>query len=261
MHSILEDVYDRSGVDLRPYRQGVLKRRLARVLEMEPKCSFAELARRLAATPEAVPKVVALLQTERVPFQAPAFYRAFRKKALPWLRTFPSLRVWVAGGGAAEAFCLAALLQEEEVPRHTIYVTEGSEAALEATRRGAFPRRLWKRAETLYREGGGKRKLALYGEAEGDEFHFDGELRRHMVFFAHHLPTDASFNEFQVIVGRYATLDFAKRLRQRVYQIFDESLARFGVVALGVHDSLAGTELDSSYRKLEPGSGLYKRGH
>ena len=47
-------------------------------------------------------------------FRDPAYFRALREQVVPLLRTYPSLKVWVAGCSAGEeAYSLAILLREE----------------------------------------------------------------------------------------------------------------------------------------------------
>ncbi|MNU01677.1 hypothetical protein D3C72_2451500 [compost metagenome] len=70
--------------------------------------------------------------------------------------------------------------------------------------------------------------------------------------------TDASFNEFNLIVCRRALPDFGPLLRQRVLQLFHASLAPFGVLALDrqFDESEA---LAAFYRPLLPLQPCYKR--
>ncbi len=55
-----------------------------------------------------------------------AYFRALREKVVPLLRTYPSLKVWVAGCSAGEeAYSLAILLREEGLLAKTlIYATD-----------------------------------------------------------------------------------------------------------------------------------------
>ena len=47
-------------------------------------------------------------------FRDPAFFLAFRRHAVPLLRTYPFIRIWQAGCSLGEeAYSLAILLEEE----------------------------------------------------------------------------------------------------------------------------------------------------
>lgn len=261
--SLFEGIYREYGYDLRNYRRNALAEPMSRALGAAKSTPLTELARRLSARPELIPKVVERITTCQANlFDNPGFFADFRRLVVPWLKTFPSFRVWVAGPCAAEeAYGLEICLLEEQAPRHNLYVTEVNELKLTSAARWSLPGARWDQAQANYAAGGGRASLCDYVVRRNGRMVLDRALRENMHFFAHNLATDASFREFQVIVSRFGTLDFAKRLRQRVYTVFDKSLRRFGVLGLGSHDSLSGTNLACGYRELGPDSRLYKRSH
>jgi hypothetical protein len=62
-------------------------------------------------------------------------------------------------------------------------------------------------------------------------------LNSRITWAQYNLVTDASFNEFQMILGHRALPDFGPSLRKRVLQLFDDSLAPFGMLALIVRST------------------------
>jgi chemotaxis protein methyltransferase CheR len=73
-------------------------------------------------------------------FRDPSYFRALRHEVVPLLRTYPSLKVWVAGCSAGEeVYSLAILLQEEGLlDRTLIYATDINPHALRAAESGVF---------------------------------------------------------------------------------------------------------------------------
>ena len=72
------------------------------------------------------------------------------------------------------------------------------------------------------------------------------------------MVTDASFNEFQMIICQRALPDFGPLLRQRVLRLFHDSLSLFGV--LGLDREIAdGDPLAASYQAVFPHQPWYKR--
>ena len=59
-------------------------------------------------------------------FRDPGFYLAFRNRAVPLLKTYPSIRIWHAGCATGEeVYSMAALLTEEDLFRKCrIYGTD-----------------------------------------------------------------------------------------------------------------------------------------
>ena len=49
----------------------------------------------------------------------------------------------------------------------------------------------------------------------------------------HNLATDGSFNEFHLVLCRNVLIYFGRELQDRVLRLFDQSLPRRGVLALG----------------------------
>src|SRR5439155_1681660 len=74
-------------------------------------------------------------------FRDPSFFRALRVKVFPQLRTYPFLRIWVAGCSTGEeVISLAVALCEEDLLERTrIYATDMNDAALHRARRFAVP--------------------------------------------------------------------------------------------------------------------------
>jgi len=55
-------------------------------------------------------------------FRDPSYFRAIREKVVPHLRTYPSLKVWVAGcGSGEELYSLVILFREEGLEQRTLF--------------------------------------------------------------------------------------------------------------------------------------------
>lgn len=59
-----------------------------------------------------------------------------------------------------------------------------------------------------------------------------------MVFSQHNRVTDASFNEFNVILCRNVMIYFNQKLQERVRSLFEQSLCMFRILGLGNAESL-----------------------
>jgi chemotaxis protein methyltransferase CheR len=71
-----------------------------------------------------------------------------------------------------------------------------------------------------------------------------------MIFATHNLVSDASFNEFQLILCRNVLIYFDKPLQARVFGLFDASLEQLGYLALGSRETLNFSGLAGRYRQL-----------
>lgn len=168
------------------------------------------------------------------------------------LKTYPLIRIWVAGCATEEeVYSVAILLQEEGLyERCRIYATDISDDLLQRASKGEFPLERMK----LYTQ-----EFSSYYRAHGDVVTFDPSLKRGLVFSQHNLAADGPFNEFQLVLCRNVMIYFNDSLRHRVQNLLFESLGNFGVLGLGLKESVRLTPHAQSFVELNPGLRLYKK--
>jgi chemotaxis protein methyltransferase CheR len=194
-------------------------------------------------------------------FRDPSFYAAFREKVAPALHTYPFTRIWVAGCSTGEeVYSLAILLHEEGLYERTrIYATDINENVLATARDGIFPLDKMQQYTQNYIRGGGKQDFSEYYVAAYDAAQFSRSLVENVVFAQHNLAMDRAFNEFNVIVCRNVMIYFDRQLQDRVHELFYESLATFGILALGHKESLSFTRHAHRYEELDAAERIYRK--
>ena len=156
-------------------------------------------------------------------FRDPAYFRALREQVVPLLRTYPSLKVWVAGCSTGEeVYSLAILLREEGLLERTlIYATDINPQALQQAA-GRHLRRRPHRAASPRTTASPARAASLsdyYTAAYGGAV-FDKSLREHIVFSDHSLATDSVFAEVQLVSCRNVLIYFDRELQDRAVGLF-----------------------------------------
>jgi chemotaxis protein methyltransferase CheR len=194
-------------------------------------------------------------------FRDPSFYVAFRRKVVPLLRTYPFLRIWVAGCSTGEeVYSLAILLREEGLEeRVRIYATDINAAVLERARSGVFPLDRMKEYTENYLRAGGTRAFSEYYLAAYDGARFEPSLTDNVVFARHNLVQEGSFNEFHAVLCRNVMIYFDRVLQQQVLGLLSESLATFGVLALGHKESIRFTDEEQRFEVLDADEKLYRK--
>jgi chemotaxis protein methyltransferase CheR len=259
---LLEAIHRRYGFDFREYAKASLKRRLWRRVAAEHLESISGLQERVLHDPACMERLLLDLSINVTSmFRDPSFYVAFRAQAVPILRTFPFARVWVAGCSTGEeVYSLAILLAEEGVAERTrIYATDINEAVLERARMGVFPLEKMQEYTQNYIRAGGTRAFSEYYSAAYDGAQFDRSLVSNVVFAQHNLVSDRSFNEFHAIVCRNVMIYFDRSLQDKVHELFHESLATFGVLALGHKETSRFTRFAEAYEELDLDERLYRK--
>src|SRR5574342_143922 len=138
---LLEAIHQRYGYDLREYASHSIQRRVQIALARSGVAHLGELQHELLINPGLFAEVLEAL-TVRVSemFRDPAFYRAFRARVMPLLRTYPLLKIWHAGCATGEeAYATAIMLSEEGLyERSQIYATDLSAEAVEQAKQGVY---------------------------------------------------------------------------------------------------------------------------
>ena len=259
---LLEAVFRRYGFDFREYAPASLKRRLWRRIHAEGLRSISALQERLLHDPSCMERLLLDLSINvTAMFRDPSFYLAFREKVVPLLRTYPFIRIWNAGCATGEeVYSIAILLQEEGLYDKTrIYATDINEAVLERARAGVFPLDRMQEYTQNYIKAGGKRAFSEYYVAAYDGARFQSSLTDNVVFAQHNLVSDRSFNEFNVVVCRNVMIYFDKSLQDHVHDLFYDSLANFGVLALGHKESIAFSRHAGAYEEIDELERIYRK--
>jgi chemotaxis protein methyltransferase CheR len=259
---LLEAIHRRYGFDFRQYAPASLRRRLRRRMEGEKLDTVSALQDRLLHDPAVMERLLLDLSINvTAMFRDPGFYFSFREKVVPLLRTYPFSRLWVAGCSTGEeVYSLAILLAEESLSdRVRIYATDINQSVIEQARLGVFPLDKMQEYTQNYIRAGGTRSFSEYYVARYNGARFAQELVDGVVFAQHNLASDAAFNEFHVITCRNVMIYFAQPLQEHVHRLFYESLATFGVLALGQKETIRFSPHESAYEELDAEERLYKK--
>jgi chemotaxis protein methyltransferase CheR len=259
---LLEGIYRFYGYDFRGYARSSLRRRLANVMRNEGLQTLSALQDRLLHDRAAWERCLRGISVNvSAMFRDPSFFLAFRRVAVPLLRTYPFIRVWQAGASyGEEAYSLAILLMEEGLyERSLIYATDINEAALHQAREGIYPADLMQRYTHNYIAAGGSASFSDYYTARYDLAILRPSLRQNIVFSQHNLVSDGPFNEFNVVLCRNVMIYFTRPLQQHALNLLHSCLGTFGILGLGSGESLRLTALHELYEPLAEGQRLYKR--
>ncbi|XWK89575.1 MAG: protein-glutamate O-methyltransferase CheR [Phormidium sp.] len=259
---LLEGIYLYYGFDFRNYAMASLKRRIWNIIQAEKLHTVSGLQEKVLHDPACMERFLLGLSVNVTSmFRDPSFYVAFRDKAIPLLRTYPFIRIWHAGCSTGEEVYSIAILMFEEGLYHRcrIYATDMNEAVLRKAKAGIIPLDLMKEYTQLYLQAGGKSDFSEYYTAAYDGAIIRSFLRENIVFSPHNLVTDASFNEFNVILCRNVLIYFNRTLQERVHQLLYESLRRFGILGLGKHETLRTTVHEKYYEELDSQEKIYRR--
>ena len=237
----LEAIYRRYGYDFRNYARASVNRRVRHLLEKTQSKSISAMTERLLHDESFFAELAlgfSITVTEM--FRDPSFYKSLRKNVIPFLKTFPYVKVWHAGcASGEEVYSLAILFEEEGLyDKSTIYATDYNDVALQKAAKGVYPIDRIKSYSSNYIDSGGMSTLSDYYYADYNSVIMDKNLRRNITFANHNLATDGVFSEMHLVLCRNVVIYFNKELQERVYKLFEESLVFDGFLCLGAKESI-----------------------
>lgn len=259
---LLQGLYAWCGYDYRNYAYNSIRRRIWHRVHAEKLGSITGLLEKILHDSDCLKRLIqdfSIHVTEM--FRDPAFFLAFREKIVPFLRTYPSIRIWHAGCSTGEeVYSMAILLQEEGIYEKTkIYATDINADVLKVAKTGVFSIANMRKFTTNYLKAGGTTAFSDYYDVIGDTVKFDINLTKNIIFAQHNLVTDRSFNEFHVIFCRNVLIYFDKALQNKVHQLFYESLGMFGFLGLGDRESILFTDTAGCYEEISRQEKLYRK--
>ncbi len=259
---LLEALYFKYHYDFRNYAMASIKRRLKQAREQLGFATFSALQENLLHDPDMLPQLLRFLTVQvSEMFRDPSYFKAIREKVVPHLRTYPSLKVWIAGCSAGEElYSLVILFREEGLEDRTIfYATDINQEALLAAEAGIFALDRLQLFTENHRKSGGKSSLSDYYQAAYGRVTFDKTLRRNVVFSDHSLVTDAVFAEMHLISCRNVMIYFDRGLQDRALELFKDSLARKGFLGLGAKESLRFSRHATAFTDFVREEKIYQR--
>jgi chemotaxis protein methyltransferase CheR len=259
---LLEAIYRKYHYDFRDYSMASLKRRLSQARERFHCASFSELQDKVLHNSSILPQLLGFLTVQvSEMFRDPGYFLTLRKKVVPHLKTYPSLKVWVAGCSTGEElYSLAILFREEGLENRTMfYATDINSVSLEKAQAGVYELDRIALFTKNHRSAGGKSSLSDYYTAAYGRAVFDKSLSERTVFSDHSLVSDSVFGEMQLTSCRNVLIYFNRDLQDRAIGLFKDSLVRKGFLGLGARESIRFSAHAASFSDFSREDRLYQK--
>ena len=259
---LIEAIYLKYSYDFRDYSGASIKRRVHHALGQFECKTISALQERVLHDPGAF---MQLLQLLTIPvsemFRDPTHFLAIREEVVPLLRTYPSIKIWIAGCSTGEeVYSMAILLREEGLlDRTLIYATDINPRSLEKAKQGIFSLDNVRAYTQNYQGAGGRRSFADYYTAAYDYAMFDRTLCENVTFADHSLATDSVFSETQLVSCRNVLIYFNKKLQDRAFGLFHESLCHRGFLVLGSKETLDFSSFSTQFEPLVKQERIYRK--
>lgn len=258
----LEAIYQRYNYDFRSYAMASIKRRLKQARERYGCASYSALQDLALHNPFVFSELLSYLTVQvSEMFRDPSYFLSLRENVIPHLRTYPSLKVWVAGcSSGEELYSLVILFREEGLEERTMfYATDINPVALRKAEAGVYEMSRIPLFTENHQKSGGKSSLSDYYTAAYGGAMFDKSLRKRVVFSDHSLVSDTVFAEMQFISCRNVLIYFTRDLQDRAFGLFKDSLAYKGFLGLGAKENIRFSKHSDAFSDFSRPDRIYQK--
>lgn len=258
----IEAVFLKYKYDFRKYSLASVKRRLSSALITHKIPTISALQEKILYEPEfftAILQYMTISTTEM--FRDPLYFKAFREKVIPYLKSYSSIKIWVAGcSSGEEAYSFAIIFKEEGLyEKVMIYATDINPLILEKAKAGIYHVEDMKKNTTNYQLSGGKAAFSDYYETAYNNAAISPELKKNIIFADHSLATDSVFSEMQFISCRNVLIYFDKELQNRAFGLFHDSLSMKGFLGIGLKESMRFSQYETAFEPWANNERIYRK--
>jgi chemotaxis protein methyltransferase CheR len=262
LNDLLENIHRVYGYDFTHYAKSSLQRRVIKFIRDKQFLSLEGLQKQITND-----KVLFDLFLEDITvnvtelFRDPKYYQFLREHIITGLAAYPIIKIWHAGCSTGEEVISTCILLHELglLQRSKIYATDINPKNLEIARRGMIHWNSMKENAENYYNSGGIRDFSTYYTRVKDMAVFNQLLTKNVIFSQHNLVSDHVFNEFQWISCRNVMIYFDRILQDRVLKLFQESLAPFGILSIGLKETLTFSSVNRQFDCINKDFKIYRR--
>lgn len=259
---LIEAIYLKYSYDFRDYAGASQKRRVLHAMRQLHCESISELQAKILHDADIFMQLLQLLTIPTTEmFRDPGYFLALREQVVPFLKTYPSLKIWIAGCSTGEELYSMAILLKEEglLDRSIIYATDINPHSLEKAKKGIFSLERVRDYTANYQASGGKHAFSDYYMAAYDGALFDRSLCENVSFADHSLATDSVFSETHLVCCRNVMIYFNRSLQERALGLFHESLCRRGFLGIGSKESIDFSGYANAFEPLVKAQRIYRK--
>ncbi len=259
---LLNALYHSSGYDFREYARASLKRRLLQRLANENLQYLSQMLPLILYDSAFQHKILMDLSINVTDmFRDPDFFLALRKDIIPILKTYPFVNIWHAGCATGEeVYSMAIILAEEGFyDKVNIYATDCNAKIIQEAKQGIYPVHRIQQFTENYHIAGGRHHFSKYYHSKYQQAKIDEGLKKNIIFASHNLVSDHIFAKMQLIICRNVMIYFNQTLKDKVLQLFFNSLTYKGFLCLGKKETLNFSNTEACFTPYRETERIYQK--
>ena len=249
------------GYDLLGYQKDSMERRIKSVMLSFGATNFADFQRLILTDVKLFQRFIIEISVGVSHFfRHPEQISILRNEILPYLASFPLIKIWSAGCSTGEeAYSVAIVLSELGLlEKSRLFATDINPHLLELAKMQLFSNECLKISRLNYINSSGLYSFDNYIETNKYFFKMADYLKQRTLFHCHSLTQDGVFNEFELIICRNVLIYFDVEMQKKVLRCFADSLHADGFLVLGPQDGIQLVAQSEGFMPYSSGSCIYK---
>jgi len=259
---LIEAIYKRYSYNFHAYSRAHIKRIVLKFMRTERIAHVAELQRLILYNSEVFYRLILGFSSNvSEMFRDPSFYKSFIARVIPDLRTCKSLRFWNAGCSTGEdVYSLAILLKKLGLYNISkVLATEFNPIMLEKASKAIFSlsstNEYVKNYNSIELDG----DLSEFFTKKNNSLILNKELKTNIRFLEHSLVAGENMEQMNVIICRNVLIYFERKLQDRVFGLFHESLVKGGYLCLGLKENMNYSPFNDSFELIDSHMKIYRK--
>jgi chemotaxis protein methyltransferase CheR len=193
-------------------------------------------------------------------FRDPDVFNCIAKDVLPYISSYPAIKIWSAGCAyGEEIYSIAILLKELGLyDRAVLYATDIDEEAIKKAKLGKFTLKQALDFCQNYYLAGRKDIFQKYFDIKDDFVYIKESIKKNIYFSTHNLITDGVFNTFSLILCRNLFIYFDNKLQEKALKTFSNSLEHNAFLVLGQSESIRYNNGERYFKEFSIDKRIYK---
>lgn len=194
-------------------------------------------------------------------FRYPEIFRFVQTQLLPYLETFPSIKVWHIGCSTGEeAYSMAILLQQADLlHKATLFATDKYQHRISQGKSGRYSVEKFLQYAENFQSSGLSGKLEDYLTRNSSYLQLKSPIHTSVNFFQHDVCAEASINTFSCIFCKNVLIYYSPEEKVKILRKILESLEPMGFLILGHIEDLRFSPLNKYLKRLDKNLPIYQK--
>lgn len=262
LRKLTDAIHLKYDVDFSHYAMSSLQRRIVRVLSMYKLDSIDELISKLRLDKDFFDEFVEEITVNTTEmFRDPSMWVELKKELEERVKNNRTIRIWHAGcSSGEEVYSMAIMLKEMGLlDKVKVFATDINDNVISVAKKGEYPKKHVLVNTANYNKFNPEGDFSEYFTEDDKSMKMDVSLVSSVYFKNHNLTCLEPFSKFDIVLCRNVMIYFDKVLQDKVFDLFHESLYKYGLLVIGARESMVWCSISNKFKLINEKERLYQK--